>query len=79
LGFFDFGSLIHRCQRIVARRLIPRSSISILFEQYLRERRMRVMRIFAENTFDVDSALKSWLEKAGPDRTRKSRRSELNG
>jgi hypothetical protein len=34
---------------------------------------MRVMRLFAESTFDVDNALKSWLEKAGPKKPRKAR------
>jgi hypothetical protein len=31
------------------------------------------MRLFAESTFDVDSALKSWLEKAGPNKIRRAR------
>lgn len=47
--------------------------VSILFEQYSRERRMRVMRLYAESTFDVDSYLKSWLEKAYWDNTRRAR------
>jgi hypothetical protein len=51
---------------------MPQPRVSILFEQYSRERRMRVMQLFAESTFDVDNALKSWLEKCGPDRTRKA-------
>jgi hypothetical protein len=34
---------------------------------------MRVMRLFAEGTFDADSALKDWLEKADPDKARKAR------
>lgn len=54
-------------------RLLPQSPVSILFEQYLRERRMRVMQLFAESTFDVDNALKTWLEEVGPDRIRKAR------
>ena len=48
--------------------LIPKPPVSILFEQHLQERRLRVMRLFAESTFDVDNTLKGWLEKAGPDR-----------
>jgi hypothetical protein len=56
----------------IARKLAPRS-VSILFEQHSRERRMSVMRLFAEGTFDVDNALKDWLEKAGPDKVRKVR------
>jgi hypothetical protein len=57
----------------IACRLMPLPPVSILFEQYSRERRMRVMRLFAESTFDVDNALKTWLEKAGPNKTRKAR------
>ena len=49
---------------------MPRRPVSILFEQHSRERRMRVMLVYAESTFEVDSALKSWLEKAGPDKIR---------
>ena len=56
----------------MASRLTSQPVISILFEQYLRERRMRVMHLFAESTFDIDLALKSWLEKAGPDRIRRA-------
>ena len=51
--------------------LIPKPAVSILFEQHLGERRLRVMRLFAESTFEVDNTLKSWLEKAGPDRIEK--------
>jgi hypothetical protein len=43
----------------IAWRLMPQPPVSILFEQYLRERRMRVMQLFAESTFDVDNALES--------------------
>jgi hypothetical protein len=52
---------------------MPQPPVSILFEQYSRERRMRVMQLFAESTFEVDNALKNWLEKCGPDRIRKAR------
>lgn len=51
----------------------PAAPVSILFEYYARERRMRVMRLFAEGTFDVDNALKSWLEEVGPDRIHNAR------
>jgi hypothetical protein len=34
---------------------------------------MRVMQLFAESTFEVDNALKNWLEKSGPNRIRKAR------
>jgi hypothetical protein len=49
-----------------------------LFEQHSREGRARVMRLFAESTFDVESTLKDWLEKSGPvttgrDRNRRAR------
>ena len=57
----------------IARKLTPRRSVSILFEQHSRERSMSVMRLFAEGTFDSDSALKDWLEKAGSDKVRKAR------
>jgi hypothetical protein len=57
----------------MAWRLMPHPPVSILFEQYSQERRMRVMRLFAESTFGVDDALKTWLEKCGPDKIRKMR------
>jgi hypothetical protein len=47
---------------------IPKAAVSILFEQHWQERRLRVMTLFAESTFDVDNTLKTWLEKAGPDK-----------
>lgn len=50
---------------------MPLKPVSILFEQHLRERRMRVMRLFAESTFEVDDALKTWLEESGPDKRKR--------
>ena len=50
-----------------------RRSVSILFEQYSRERRLSATLLFAESTFDVDNALKNWLEKSGPDKIRRRR------
>lgn len=52
---------------------MPQPPVSILFEQYSRERRLRVLRLFAESTFDLDNALKSWLEKAGTNKICKGR------
>jgi hypothetical protein len=52
---------------------MPRQAVWLLFEQYSRERRARVMRLFAESAFDVDSTLKDWLEKSGPDKKRTGR------
>jgi hypothetical protein len=63
----------HLCLLLSQWRLIPQPPVSILFEYYSRERRMRVMRLFAEGTFDVDNALKNWLEEVGPDRIHNSR------
>jgi hypothetical protein len=48
----------------------PRHPAWLLFEQQSRERRARVMRLYAESTFDVDNGLKDWLEKSGPDKKR---------
>ena len=31
---------------------------------------MRAMLLYTESTFEIDGALKSWLEKAGPDKIR---------
>lgn len=54
----------------IAWRLTPRHPVSILLDQYARERRMRAMLLYTESTFEIDGALKSWLEKAGPDKIR---------
>jgi hypothetical protein len=63
-------SAISRLRKI-AKSLLPHPPVSILFEQYSGERRMHVMQLFAQSTFEVDNALKSWSEKCGPDKIRK--------
>ena len=57
--------------------LVTKPAASKLFEQHLRERRLRVMKLFAESTFEVDHTLKSWLEKTGPDRIERTRVKDL--